>query len=205
MLIVTSDDITNKLRNAIVSGDFMPNERLIEDDLATRFNTSRTPIREAMRNLATVGLVKIVPNKGAMVVDINIDEIKEIYQIRSNLEGLAVKLATKNIPEDVFVDLENMISKMEQAIYDGNRSDFEKWNTNFHLTIYSYSNNKLLYSMIRDLLDKSILFRRSAWISLNRIDAVMKAHIDLLNAIKERDEIKAQKISEDHIVLHISR
>lgn len=75
----TSDEVTEKLRDAIISGEYLPSERLIEDNLATRFETSRTPVREAIRNLAASGLVRIEPRKGAVVADINADEIRDIY------------------------------------------------------------------------------------------------------------------------------
>lgn len=201
MYIPTSDDITEILRNAIIEGQFSPNERLVEDNLASKFNTSRTPIREAIRNLAAVGLVKVVPNKGAVVAEINIDDAKEVYQVRSHLEGLASKLATNNIPEEKYSELEEMLSKMDTAIYYGNRLDFERWNTNFHMTIYSYSNNSVLCNVIKDLLDKSILFRRSSWLTPHKVENIMKTHRDLLEAIKERDPDRAEKITQDHIVL----
>lgn len=201
MYIATSDEITEKLRDGIISGEFSPNERLIEDSLAAKYETSRTPIREAIRNLSTIGLVKLIPNKGAMVADINMEEIKEIYVVRANLEGLAVKLATNNMPDELFPKLEEMIRIMDDSIYNGDREDFEKWNTLFHLTIYGYCENKLLVSMIRDLLDKSVLFRRSSWSSQRHIKSVMESHKDLLEALKERDARKAQEITEAHTIL----
>lgn len=198
MYIATSDEITEKLRNGIISGEFLPNERLVEDNLAAKYETSRTPIREAIRNLSTIGLVKLIPNKGAMVADINMDEMKEIYVVRASLEGLAVKLAAKNIPEDVFSELEEMIKTMDESAYNGDRESFEKWNTVFHLTIYGYSENKMLTGMIRDLLDKSVLFRRSSWASQRHIKAVMNDHRELLEALKKRDAKRAQEITESH-------
>jgi len=204
MYIPTSDDITESLRNAIIEGQLSPNERLVEDNLASKFDTSRTPIREAIRNLAAIGLVKVVPNKGAVVAEINIDEAKEVYQVRSHLEGLASKLATNNIPEEKYSELEEMLSEMDTAIYFGNKIDFERWNTNFHMTIYGYSNNSVLCSIIKDLLDKSILFRRASWLTPHKVENIMKTHRDLLEAIKERDPDRAEKITQDHIVLTAS-
>lgn len=201
MYIATSDEITEKLRDGIISGEFLPNERLIEDSLATKYETSRTPVREAIRNLSTIGLVKLIPNKGAMVADINMEEMREIYVVRANLEGLAVKLATDNMPEEIFAELEEMIRVMDDSNYNGDRESFEKWNTSFHLTIYGYCGNKLLVGMIRDLLDKSVLFRRSSWSSQKHIKSVMEAHKDLLRALKERDAKKAQEITEAHTIL----
>lgn len=201
MYIATSDEITEKLRYGIISGEFLPNERLVEDSLAAKYETSRTPVREAIRNLSTIGLVKLIPNKGAMVADINMEEIREIYVVRANLEGLAVKLATDNMPEEIFAELEEMIRVMDDSNYNGDRESFEKWNTLFHLTIYGYCGNKLLVGMIRDLLDKSLLFRRSSWSSQKHIKSVMEAHKDLLEALKERDAKKAQEITEAHTIL----
>jgi len=201
MYIATSDEITEKLRDGIIYGEFSPNERLVEDSLAAKFETSRTPIREAIRNLSTIGLVKIIPNKGAMVAEVNMEEMKEMYVIRANLEGLAVKLATNNIPESIFPELEEMMQAMNDSFNNGDREGFEKWNTAFHLTIYGYCKNKMLTGMIRDLLDKSVLFRRSSWASPRLIKTVMEEHRDLLEALKKRDEKNAQEIVEKHTKL----
>lgn len=199
-----SDEVTEKLRDAIISGEYLPSERLIEDSLALRFQTSRTPVREAIRNLASSGLIKLVPNKGAIVVDIDTDEIRDIYIIRVSLEALACKLATPNIPDDTIIRLDDMIEEMDRSIEDGDRRTFEKWNMDFHLTIYKYCGNKILFNMIKDLLDKSVLFRRASWESYRNLKSVMKTHKEMLAAIKERDAEKAQKITENHTRLFIT-
>lgn len=200
----TSDEVTEKLRDAIISGEFIPRERLIEDELAIRFQTSRTPVREAIRNLASVGLIKIEPYKGAVVADINADEIREIYIVRANLEGLATKLATPNIPNETLIFLDNMLEEMEKSIIQGDRNQFGKWNIKFHTTIYSYCQNKILYQLIEELLDRSALFRQSSWESQRHLKVVMKSHRELLSAIVERNAKKAQDIVEEHIQLYIA-
>lgn len=200
----TSDEVTEKLRDAIISGEYLPSERLIEDNLAARFQTSRTPVREAIRNLASSGLVRIEPRKGAVVADINADEIRDIYTIRVSLEGLASKLATPNIPDEILSDLEQMIEEMDKSIEIGDRKGFEKWNMDFHLTIYKYCKNQILFNMIKDLLDRSVLFRRSSWESHRHLKSVMKTHKEMLAAIKERDAEKAQRITENHTQLFIT-
>lgn len=199
-----SDEVTEKLRDAILSGEYFPNERLVEDDLAIKFQTSRTPVRQAIRSLANVGLIKIMPNKGAVVAEIDVEEIKDIYVVRANLEGLASKLAAKNIPDEVIPNMEEMIKEMESSIIKGDKNSFEKWNMEFHTTIYRYCQNKLLSGMIRDLLDRSVLFRRSSWESQRHLKLVMKSHRELLNAIIERDVDKAQRITEEHTKLFIN-
>ena len=199
-----SDEVTEKLRDAILSGEYFPNERLVEDDLAMKFQTSRTPVREAIRNLANVELIKIVPKKGAVVAEIDVEEIKDIYVVRANLEALASKLAVKNIPNEVIPEMEEMIEEMESSITKGDKYSFGKWNMEFHITIYRYCENKLLYGMIKDLLDRSVLFRRSSWESQRHLKLVMKSHRELLNAIIERDADKAQRVAEEHIKLFIN-
>ncbi|MCQ4925435.1 GntR family transcriptional regulator [Tissierella carlieri] len=203
-IIATSDEVTEKLRDAIISGEFVPCQRLIEDTLAMKFETSRTPIREAIRKLASVGLVKIEPYKGAIVADVNADEIREIYAVRASLEGLAVKLATPNISKEVIDDLENMIKEMEKSVEQKDRKDFEKWNVEFHLTIYTYCQNKILFNLIRDLLDRTVLFRRSSWESERNLRTVIKSHREILSAIIKGDAEKAKNITEDHTRLYIT-
>ena len=91
--IAASDEIAELLRDAIISGELKPRERLIEMDLSARYNVSRTPIREAIRNLEAAGLVKLIPYKGAIVADVDVAEIQSIYEVRATLEGMATSVA----------------------------------------------------------------------------------------------------------------
>ena len=94
------DVVFNTLRQAILTGELKPGERLMEIHLANKLGVSRTPIREAIRKLELEGLVNIIPNKGAYVTGISDKDVHDIYMIRSMLEGLCVRWATEHITQD---------------------------------------------------------------------------------------------------------
>ena len=94
------DVVFNTLRQAILTGELKPGERLMEIHLANKLGVSRTPIREAIRKLELEGLVNIIPNKGAYVTGISDKDVHDIYMIRSMLEGLCVRWATEHITQE---------------------------------------------------------------------------------------------------------
>lgn len=200
---VASEEIVEILRDAIISGEMKPRERLIEADLSAKYNVSRTPIREAIKRLSATGLVEVIPYKGAFVADINIDEIGDIYNVRIILEGQATRLAVKRIPEEAIAQLEKILDNMESAMQTFDKILFEEGNEEFHRLIYSYCGNKVMESFIDELLSKSAMFRRSSWQSERNSMLIVKTHRGILEAIKNKDEDVAQELAENHIRLFL--
>lgn len=198
------DGMVDTLRDAIVSGELKPRESLVETDLAEKFNVSRTPVREAIRRLAALGLVKVERYKGAIIADINADEIRDIYTVRANIEGLAAKLATTKIPESKFDDLKGCLANMDAAAKDWDLLRFASENEKFHRTIYSFCGNKYLCTLIDELLERTATFRRASWQSPRNIKISKDGHKKILAAIMERNEKKAQEAVENHIRLLIA-
>ena len=103
------DVVFNTLRQAIITGEFAPGERLMEIALANRLGVSRTPVREAIRKLELEGLVKIIPNKGAYVTGITPKDVQDIYMIRSMWEGMCARWATEHITPEQIEQLEEIV------------------------------------------------------------------------------------------------
>lgn len=128
--------VTENLRRAILNGTLQKDERLIQEEWAERLNVSRMPIREALTQLQLEGLVKMVPNKGAIVTPITNDDIEEIYQLRAHLEGLAVEKSLpfltevdKNYLEETLIQMENL------TISDETNETYISLNATFHETL----------------------------------------------------------------------
>lgn len=109
----TQDKIANSLRKAILTGEFKHGDRIVQEDLARRFGVSRMPIREALKKLEFEGIVKIVPMKGAIACPVTIEDIEEIYTLRSMNESLAVEKALPYINNDDIKELESILNEME--------------------------------------------------------------------------------------------
>src|SRR4030067_2483147 len=98
MSSINSIRVTKEIEEALLSGQFKPRERLVEMDLISRFVVSRTVIREALKRLEAKGLIRTTPYRGAVVADLTVEEIEEIYFIRAELEKIAARLVSKTIP-----------------------------------------------------------------------------------------------------------
>lgn len=203
--IAAGDEIAELLREAIISGELKPRERLIEMDLSARYNVSRTPIREAIRNLEAAGLVTVIPYKGAIVSDVNVEEIQSIYEVRAALEGLATCLATPHMTPRILDKLEGLIRDMERSAEAEQATEFTRCNDEFHKTIYSHSGNQVLTGIIDDLLDRSVVFRRAASRSRRNIANSNRAHRELLEAMGRGDAELAQQVAERHVRLFLRR
>ncbi|MGM7636834.1 GntR family transcriptional regulator [Bacillus sp. Hm123] len=125
--------VTKNLRQAILNGTFKDGERLIQEDWANILNVSRMPIREALRQLQSEGLVKIVPHKGAIVTPITKEDIEEIYYLRSSLEGLAVEKSLPFLTREDKQELGEILSKMESLTLTDETNDYYiALNESFH-------------------------------------------------------------------------
>ncbi|MEK4027149.1 MULTISPECIES: GntR family transcriptional regulator [Bacillaceae] len=125
--------VTKNLRQAILNGTFEKGERLIQEDWANTLNVSRMPIREALAQLQTEGLVKLVPHKGAIVTPITKEDIEEIYHLRSYLEGLAVEKSLPFLTEEDKQELKEIVEKMEALqLSDETNDTYIALNESFH-------------------------------------------------------------------------
>lgn len=198
-------EVTEILRDEILSGKLKPRERLVEEDLAKRLNVSRTPVREAIRNLESIGLVQHMMYKGAFVSDVNAPLIRDIYAVRIILEGQATRLAVPNVTPKAVQQMEIILRRIEDAGEIGDHVAFEVGNEEFHLLLYSFCGNALLEEMVRDLLIRCAVFRNALPRSRQNIAQVVQAHRVLLNAVIDKDMDAAQRIAEDHIRVFRSR
>ena len=134
----------------IRSGHYGPNHRLIPEEIATEIGMSRMPVREAFRRLAAEGLVTIRPNRGCVVSGLTLDEIFEVFEVRSVLEGLAVRLAMPRMDRSIVADLRLLLERMEVS----ERLDGDKWledHCRFHEYLCGLSGRPKLMAQIRTL------------------------------------------------------
>ena len=194
---ITALEIVEVLRDDIIKGNLKPREHLVETALAKRFQVSRTPIREAVRQLAGLGLVKQEAYKGAIVADIDVKEIVDIYTVRSSLEGLATRLAAEHLTEADFEKMGRQIDLMEQSKSVLDLERYTRANEEFHNIIFIACGNNYLIKTIGDMLERTDSFRNTSW-STNLSPV---SHADILHALREGDANKAQRLAEQHISL----
>jgi DNA-binding GntR family transcriptional regulator len=138
------------VHSAIRSGRYRAGDRLIPEDIASEIGMSRMPVREAFQRLAAEGLVVIRPNRGCIVASLSLDEIYETFEIRSVLEGLAVRLAMPRIDEDMLGELQRLLDKMEKSGKSGS-ADWVTRHQDFHNTLCALSGRPKLIRQIAAL------------------------------------------------------
>lgn len=151
----TTESVADVLRDEIRRGMLPANSRLRQSEVASRLGVSTTPVREAFALLQAEGLVQIDRHRGAVVFQPSVADLREFYEIRENLEALAVRLAIPNLTEALLEDLDGLIDEMREC------ADDQLWmelNDRFHLSLYSVSGRNRLCSMISSLRDSSRVY-----------------------------------------------
>lgn len=194
-----TEKVYQNLRSDILSGTFRDREELRETALTKTYGVSRTPVREAIRQLALEGLVDTIPNRGAYVHNIHGKDVKDVYAIRSLLEGLAARWAVENITDE-------QIEAMEEVLY---MSEYyrkkELWeqvyvcDNKFHDLMYAASGSHLLEHMLRTFHEYVQQVRKSALQDEKRAKSSFEEHAAILEAIKSRKADEAADLAKQHI------
>ena len=141
------ESVVERLRNMIVEGDLAAGERLHDANLATTLQVSRTPIREAIKLLATEGLVDLLPGRGARVSDFSIDDIRQLFEAIAGIERNACELAAERMTDRDLEKLQRLHDRMARHHAAGERQTYFKLNHEIHLAIVAASNNTILQSI----------------------------------------------------------
>ena len=189
--------VYEKLRQGIIKGTLRPGQKLVMAALAKKFKTSETPIREAIRRLESDGYVTFTPHSGAMVTEINQQELSEIYVIRITLEALATRLAVPYISPDDLKWLRKKNKEMKVAVEKGRYQQLARLNKAFHLRIYKVAPLPRLYKMISDLWDA---FER--WPSVftyipERAASAIIEHEQIIEALENGDVDRADNLMKE--------
>ena len=192
--------VFRKLREDILSGKYSEHEELKEATIGAELGVSRTPVREALRQLELEGLVSIVPNKGAYVTGISQKDIHDIYVIRSYLEGLAGKWACEHITEEEIETIEEIIYLYEFHAKKKHYEQLVELDNKFHECIYRASGSKILEHELTTFHQYVERMRKK---SLGKEERAIKAneeHKAILEAIRQRDGELAEKLAHEHII-----
>jgi Transcriptional regulators len=192
--------VFKKIRGDILIGKYKENEELKETAIGTELGVSRTPVREALRQLELEGLIKIIPNKGAYVTGITEKDVMDIYKIRAKLEGLCARWATASITSEQIEQLEEITYLSE---FHAKRQNFEQvfeLDSRFHEILYIASNSKILDHVLTDFHAYVQRVRRMTISSPVRAPQSNEEHKQILEAIKEKNPDKAEELATTHIM-----
>ncbi|MGB6369743.1 MAG: GntR family transcriptional regulator [Atribacterota bacterium] len=187
------------LKKEIIKGSFKPGDKVLEGRIAEQMGISRTPVREAIRELAAEGFVTLSPNQGVVVRSVSAESIREVLQIHSVLEGLAARLSCEVINEEDLKELENYVNKMEKLANKKDSSAYSEVDLKFHELIVNICRNKRLIQMRKNISDQAQRYRISSLSIPRRLKESLKEHQKILDAFKVKDPKKADSMSQKHI------
>jgi DNA-binding GntR family transcriptional regulator len=188
----------DRLRDMIVEGELAPGARVIEADLCEQLGISRTPLREALKVLASEGLVELLPHRGARVTEVRAHDIGALFEVIAGLEGLAAELAAQRMSERDLERLRTMHERLQRYHAARRRHDYFRINHKIHHLIVVLAGNGILTATHERLLAQARRGRYLAILSEARWDEAMREHVELMAALEERDAARASRIWRRH-------
>jgi DNA-binding GntR family transcriptional regulator len=210
-----ADEIALVIEEAIVSGELSPGTVLRQEQLSERFSVSRTPVREALRRLAALGLVSFVPNRGVRVRTLSREELREAFLVRAELESLATELATPRMTEDDLTELEQAeteFSEATQALRVRPRDEVDRWrltsdwvraNHGFHDVIYRVADAPLVERLAKSA--RRSFSGHAVWgPGGSEVDALYerndREHRAIIAALSAGNAAGARALSREHVL-----
>lgn len=188
------EKILETIRDAILKGSLKPGERVSEPELAERFGISRTPIREAFRQLESEGYLEVMPRKGAVVASLSERDVVEFYSIKSILEGHAARIAAERMSERDLERLEAINAKLEQIATEGDIKTFFRVHNEFHELFIKASGNDKLTELINQLVLKFNRLRLASLAQPGRMAISVQEHRKIIEAFRSHDGDKAENL-----------
>ncbi len=185
------EKILETIRESILRGQLKPGEKVAEPELAERFGISRTPIREAFRQLESEGYLTVIPRKGAVVTALSERAIEEFYAIKSILEGYAAQMAAENMSAKDIERLEAINQKLAELAEEGDVKTFFKVHNEFHEVFIRAAGNEKLLELINQLMLKFNRFRLASLSLPGRMEISVKEHEKIIRAFKRKDGAEA--------------
>ena len=192
--------VFHKIREDILNGKYEQNEELREAAIGEELGVSRTPVREAFRQLELEGLLKIVPNKGAYVTGITMKDVEDIYMIRSLLEGLCARWCTEHITEEKMEEMEENVYLADFHASKGHVEQIAMLDNRFHEIMYESCNSKMLEHLLRDFHHYVYRVRRKTLADTERGIASNQEHKQIMEAIKSHNALRAEQLANMHMI-----
>jgi len=191
--------VFDAIREAILDGTLAPGERLMEAQLAEELGVSRTPVREAIRQLELAGFVVMIPRRGAYVADISLKDVAEVFEIRGALEGLAAALAAERASDEEIEQLERLLVEIANCVEEKDVNRMVELDTRFHDYLYKASRNERLGQILSSLREQIQRFRTRTLSNPARMRVALEEHRSLVEALAARDAEAAARAASQHI------
>jgi DNA-binding GntR family transcriptional regulator len=192
--------VAERLRQMIVSGELAPEEKIRVGDLSGTLGVSLTPLREALKVLATEHLVELTPNRGARVAPLTVAETEDLFEVMAELEALAAKLSCQRMTDDQLQEIEGLHSEMKDYFQSGEKDGYFACNREIHDKIVTLARNPILINARKQLSVRAERVRYFSVAKGTRRDEAMQDHEDLMSAFRARNADAAHDVWRQHLV-----
>jgi len=191
--------IFDKIREDILNDKYRPGEKIVEAKLAEELGVSRTPVREALKQLELDGLIDNIPNRGVVVKGVTTQDIKDIYTIRIAIEGVAVRWAIERMEDEELDELKEIYELMEFYTFKKDVDKIFELNTKFHETIYKATKSRYLEQILKDFQLFIKATRNKSLRCEGRMQEALEEHKAIIDAFIERDSEEAVEAIVKHV------
>lgn len=192
----SGQDLYHRILGEIRAGSLAPGDRLTEVELAETYGISRTPVREAMRQLEADGLVEHSPRRGASIRRLDHAEVSELYDMRTVLEGAAAEFAARAASD---VELAELSAIHEEMVRTADPRDLSRLNQQFHGALLDAARNRYLVKSVAAIHKALLILGRSTMQETGRAEQAIAEHGQLLQALQARDPVAAGTAMRAHI------
>jgi DNA-binding GntR family transcriptional regulator len=193
------EEVADRLRELITRGDLAPGQRLNERLLTERFGISRTPLREAVKLLSSEGLVKLLPNRGAIVTTITRADVDDLFQVMGVLEALGGELACRRASDEEIAEVADLHARMRAYHAAGDLASYFDFNQQIHQKIINCAGNRELADTYRRIAIRIRRARYMANLSRSRWNDAMHEHEQIMEALTKRDSAQLKILLGQHL------
>lgn len=191
--------IADMLRDMIMTGKLREGDKVNEGQLCENMGISKTPMREALRVLSVEGLIRLVPNRGAFVTKPEFEEIAEMFDVMSLLEGFCACEACQKMTPKEFAHLEKLHTKLEESYRRHDQEEYIHFNNQYHSYVQKIAGNRTLNQIVNGLRKKILLYRFQSLNLPTRFSSSISEHRELLEAFRQRNHSKAETLMREHL------
>ena len=182
-----------------MTGKLAEGDKVNEGELCETMGISKTPLREALRVLSVEGLIRLVPNRGAFVTKPTFEEIAEMFDVMSLLEGYCARAACEKMTPKNIARLEKLHAKLEDNFERRDQEEYIRINNQYHSLVQEIAGNRTLNQIVAGLRKKILLYRFQSLNLPERFECSIREHRDLLEAFRQRHHTRAEALMREHL------
>lgn len=200
MAATIAEQISQQLAEQILSGKLKPGQRIEEKRVTDEFEVSRTPVREALHQLASTGLIAMQPHRGATVVDMDVEQLSDMFEAQAEIEALCAKMAAIRMSNIERKKLQHIAEQSKPSLKKSDHKNYSNSNEELHKLIYKGAHNQSLEQIALNLWNRVAPFRRSIFFKQsNRMNHSFDEHQRIIQAIVNGDKEQAYLAMHEHV------